>query len=163
MSSHERPGMRLLKKAVAGAAISAATELVGKRLYIAYEAMRRLSSTGQREGEPHGLPPTPEQALEDVVEDLVDRGKQAFDRGKQAFDRHRPMLERARARARSRLAEPRIGAAVVGGSVVGAISALGVLPLTIGAGTAYLVYRRLQREGSRGTAPERPGYHGDDG
>jgi hypothetical protein len=152
----DSPSMQLLKKAVAGAAVAAATELFGKRLYLAYEAMRRLSSAGPREDEEHRPPPTPEQVVEDAVGDLIDRSKQAI-------ERHRPVLERARARTRARLGQPRIAAAVVGGSVLGAVSVLGVLPFTIGAGTAYLVYRRFQREDRRDAVAERPGRPRDDG
>lgn len=138
----------LLKKAITQAAVAVATQLVGQRLYIVYEAMRRYEamrtppSAGQREDDDHRLPPTPEQAVAGVVEDLIGRSKQVF-------ERHRPMLERVHARARARLHQPSVAAVVAGGSVLGAASALGVLPFALGAGTAYLVYRRLQPEGQR--------------
>jgi hypothetical protein len=146
--------MLALKKALAQAAVAVATQLVGQRLYLVYEAMRRYEamrtppSAGQREDPEHRLPPTAEQVVEGVVEDLLGRSKQAF-------ERHRPMLERVRARTRARLEQPGVAAVVVGGSVLGAISALGVLPIALGAGTAYGVYRRLQPEDPRGAIAER--------
>jgi hypothetical protein len=140
--------MLVLKKAIAQVTVAVATQLVGHRLYLVYEAMRRYEamrtppSAGQREDDDPRLPATPEQAVAGVVEDLIGRSKQAF-------ERHRPMLERVHARARARLHQPGVAAVVVGGSVIGAASALGVLPFALGAGTAYLVYRRLQPEGQR--------------
>jgi hypothetical protein len=136
---------RLLRKAITHAAVAAATQLVGQRLYIVYEAMRRYEAmrappSADRRDDDRRLPPTPEEAVAGVVENLLDRSQQAF-------ERHRPMLERVRARTRARLQQPGIAAVVVGGSVIGAVSALGVLPLALGAGTAYVVYRRLQPEG----------------
>jgi hypothetical protein len=151
MTSANRTGSQsrlLLSKAITQAAVAVATQLVGQRLYIVYEAMRRYEamrtppSAGRRDDDDPRLPATPEQAVAGVVEDLIGRSKQAF-------ERHRPMLERVHARARARLHQPGVAAVVVGGSVLGAASALGVLPFALGAGTAYLVYRRLQPEGQR--------------
>jgi hypothetical protein len=165
MTSANRTGtqsMLVLKKAIAQVTVAVATQLVGHRLYLVYEAMRRYEAmrmppgTGPREGPEHRLPPTPEQIVEGVMEDLIGRSKQAF-------ERHRPMLERVRARTRSRLEQPGIGAAVVGGSVLGAVSALGVLPFALGAGTAYLVYRRLQPEDPGSAVAERGGRARGDG
>ncbi len=147
------PSMQLVTKAIAQAAVAVATQLVGKHLYAVYEAMRRYeavrrpSSAGPQDGE-HRMPPTPEQVVEQVIGGVIERGKQAI-------AQHRPALERARARTRARLEQPGIGAAVVGGSVVGAVSALGVLPFALGAGTAYLVYRRLQPQDRRAASAER--------
>lgn len=132
------PSARLLKKVIAGAAVAAATELFGARAYIAYEAFRRLSSAGERSDEESGLPANPEQMVEAAVGGAIERGKRAF-------VRHRPVLDRARAWTRAYLREPRMRSAVVGGSVVGAATALGALPLAIGAGAAFLAYRRRRR------------------
>lgn len=161
MTSANRTGsqrMLLLKKAIAHATVAVATQLVGQRLYLVYEAVRRYEamrpSAGPRGDEDHRLPPTPEQVVEGVVEDLIDRSKQAL-------ERHRPMLERVRARTRARLAQPGVAAVVVGGSVLGAVSALGVLPFALGVGTAYVVYRRLQPEDPRAIAERRGRARGD--
>ncbi|HEX8113121.1 MAG TPA: hypothetical protein VF516_35565 [Kofleriaceae bacterium] len=134
----------LLSKAIAEAAVAVATQLVGQRLYAAYDAMRRYEAMRRRPSAGPGedeerLPPTPEQVVERLVEEVIERSKQAF-------ERHRPVLARARARTRVGLQQPAIAAVVVGGSVVGAVSALGVVPFALGAGAAYLVYRRLQPE-----------------
>jgi hypothetical protein len=137
------PGARLLKKAIAGAAVAAATELFGARAYIAYEAFRRLSSPGQRTDEESGLPANPEQMVEAAVGGAIEHGKRVF-------VRHRPVLDRARAWTRGVLREPRLRGAVVGGSVVGAATALGALPLAIGAGAAYLAYRKRRHDRRRG-------------
>ena len=133
------PGARLLKKAIAGAAVAAATELFGARAYIAYEALRRLAGAGARPGEESRLPPDPEQMVEAAVGGAIERGKRAF-------VRHRPVLDRARAWTRASLRATRMRSAVVGGSVVGAATALGALPLAIGAGAAYLAYRKRRRD-----------------
>lgn len=151
--SATRPGMQLLKKAIAGAAVAAATELAfGRRLYLAYEAIRRLSSAGQRPVD-HPLPPA-EQAVEGAVDDIIERSAHAI-------ERHRPAIERARARTRARLEQPGVAAVVAGGAVLGAISALGMLPVAMGAGTAYLVHRRLVRKGQAGRDAGEPKGHSD--
>lgn len=131
--------VRLFKRAVAEAAVAAAAELaLGKRLFIAYEAMRRLSNARPRTETEQQRLPTPEQAVEDIVQDVIERGRQVM-------ERHKPVIDRARARTRARLEQPSIGAAVVGGAVLGAVSAIGVLPAAIGAGTAYLLHRKLHK------------------
>lgn len=159
MTSANRTGSQsalLWSKAITQAAIAVATQLVGQRLYLVYEAMRRYEAmrappgADPREDEGHRLPPTPEQAVAGMVENLIGRGQRAF-------ERHRPMLERVRARTRARLQQPGVAAVVAGGSVLGAVSALGVLPFALGAGTAYLVYRRLQSEGPRDATADRDG------
>ena len=140
----------LVKRALAGAALTGLTELaLGRRLYFAWEALRRAvkwlneskvprdSATEQQPTAPRspGLP-SAQEVIEEVVEEVMDRGQRAA-------RRHKPMIERAGKRARERLKEPGIGAALIGGAALGVVASVGFLPAAFGAGTAYLVHRKL--------------------
>lgn len=139
----------LVKRALAGDCRAGLTELaLGRRLYYAWEVLRHGAKwLGKPEpgAQPVGEPqpgarpspefPTPQQAMEDVIQD-------ALEVGKRAFERHRPMIDRARARTLERLKEPRIGAAVIAGATLGAVASLGVLPTVLGASAAYMAHRK---------------------
>ncbi len=152
----------LVKRVLAGAALTGLTELaLGRRIYFAWEALRRvvkwLNESGATkqsatEQQPTARPspdfPTPQEAMEEVVQEVLDRSQRAA-------RRHKPTIERAGKRARERLKEPGIGAALIGGATLGVVASVGFLPAALGAGTAYLVHRELSS--SNQATPTRPG------
>lgn len=124
---------------IAGAALAAASELaLGRRMYYAYEAMRRglkwldeseRANNGKRD---EAELPTAQQAVEELVDEAYERGRVAY--------------ERVRERVREGLKDPKIGAAAIGGATLGVVALFGALPALIGAGTAYAVHRRLSTQ-----------------
>lgn len=153
----------LLKRILAGVALTGVTELaLGRRLYFAWEGLRRamkwLEEPGtqaateqQRTARPSRPPPdlpTAQEAIEEVVQEVIDWGQRTV-------ERHKPTLGRARQRMRERLEQPSIGAAAIAGATLGAVASVGLLPAAVGAGTAYLVHRKL-RSMSSSTSSRRP-------
>ena len=140
----------LVKRLLAGVALTGLTELsLGRRLYFAWEGLRRAVKWVEKSGaqkpaesqqQPAARPPpsipTPQEAVEEVVQEVLDWSQRTV-------ERHKPAFERARQRMREQLKEPRIGAALIGGTVLGAVASMGILPVAAGAGTAYLVHRKL--------------------
>lgn len=140
----------MLKRFVAGAALTGLTELsLGRRLYFAWEGLRRAvkwvekpeaQKPGTNEQQAAARPPpsipSPQEAVEAVVQEVMDWGQRTV-------ERHKPMVKRAGNNVREQLKEPSIGAAVIGGTVLGAVASVGILPAAVGAGTAYLVYRKM--------------------
>jgi hypothetical protein len=137
----------LVKRLLAGAALTGLTELAaGRRLYFAWEGLRRALSWVEGSGakkpsapqqQPPASIPSPEEAVEEVVQEVLDWSQRTA-------KRHKPTFERASKRMRDQLKEPRIGAAVIGGTVLGVVASVGILPAALGAGTAYFVHRRVR-------------------
>lgn len=141
----------MARRLLAGVALTGLTELaLGRRLYFAWEALQRAvrwlheSETPQQSGNPQqpmARPPpaipTPQEAMEEVVQGVLDWTQRTV-------ERHKPAIVRASKRVRQRLKEPRIGGAAIGGATLGAVASVGLLPAAVGAGTAYLVHRKLR-------------------
>src|SRR5690606_38551266 len=116
---------------LAGAALAGLTELsLGRRLYFAWEGLRRAAkwmeksraqkpaATEQQSAvRPPPSIPSPQEAVEDVVQEVLSWSQRTV-------ERHKPTLERARNRMRDKLKEPRIGAAVIGGTVLRAVASV---------------------------------------
>lgn len=157
-----RPGRRagsgtsvLVRRIVAGAALTGLTELaLGRRLYFAWEALRRAAKWMEETGPPKQPAteqkpqqptapsiPSPQEAMEEVVQEVIDWSQRTVERSK-------PTFQRARKRIREQLKEPHIGAAMIGGAALGAVASVGVIPAVAGAGTAYLLHRKLSSKHS---------------
>lgn len=132
----EERNLILIKRALAAVAVACVGELaMGRRALVAYEAVRRAArwANGEDTRASGEQVPSPQQAMEEALDDMLERSRRALALTK-------PKLEEMRRRTRDGLSEPTIGALVTGGAAVAVVAAIGVVPLAIGAGTACLFH-----------------------
>lgn len=126
----------ILRRTIATIAVAAVGELaLGRRALIAYEAVRRAAKWAgeERRRAARGEVPSAQQAMEEALDDFLERSRRALALTK-------PRLEEMRRRTREGLREPTIGAIVSGGAAVAVVATIGLLPAAIGASTACLFH-----------------------
>jgi hypothetical protein len=140
LQEEQQQRMDLIKRALAGAVVAVAAELTHmRRLLFVYEGVRHTlkwafeSETTPGAPRPDTKLPATRNAVEEVIDELIERGHAA---AKYA----RPIYERARKKLRI----PIVGAVATAGATLLMISAVGLAPAALGAGTAYIVHRRAR-------------------